>query len=72
MAAVKGAARTDDGLQADERGLAAELDAEKAAKNAKDVLLNEAVHILADEVGLLKTDTRLASRVLPYAVDVGK
>ncbi|SFM62884.1 carboxy terminal-processing peptidase [Rugamonas rubra] len=72
VAAVKGAARTDDGLQADERGLAAELDAEKAAKNAKDVLLNEAVHILADEVGLLKTDTRLASRVLPYAVDVGK
>ncbi|MBJ7311147.1 carboxy terminal-processing peptidase [Rugamonas sp. CCM 8940] len=72
VAAVKGAARTDDGLQADERGLAAELDAEKAAKNAKDVLLNEAVHILADEVGLLKTDTRLASRVLPYAADVGK
>jgi carboxyl-terminal processing protease len=66
---VKGASRTDDGLQADERSLAAELDAEKAAKNAKDVLLNEAVHILADEVALLKTDTRLASRVLPYAAD---
>ena len=33
------------------------------------VLLNEAVHILADEVGLLKTDTRMASRVLPYAAD---
>jgi len=72
VAAVKGALRTDDGLQADERGLSAELDAEKAAKAAKDVLLNEAVHILADEVGLLKTDTRLASRVLPYAADVGK
>lgn len=72
IAAVKGASRTDDGLQADERGLAAELDAEKAAKSAKDVLLNEAVHILADEVSLLKTDTRLASRVLPYVVDVNK
>ncbi|MYN04695.1 tail-specific protease [Pseudoduganella sp. DS3] len=66
---VRGATRTDDGLQADERSLAAELDAEKAAKNAKDVLLNEAVHILADEVSILRTDTRLASRVLPYVAD---
>ena len=72
VAAVKGALRTDDGLQADERALTAELDAEKAAKAAKDVLLNEAVHILADEVSLLKTDTRMASRVLPYAADIGK
>ncbi|WP_338761158.1 carboxy terminal-processing peptidase [Massilia sp. METH4] len=68
-AAVKGASRTDDGLQGDERSLTAELEAEQAAKNAKDVLLLEAVHIMADEVGLLKTDTRLASRVLPYAPD---
>ena len=72
IAAVKGASRTDDGLQGDERALTADLDAEKAAKNAKDVLLNEAVHILSDEVGLLKTDTRLASRVLPYAADPAK
>jgi len=36
------------------------------------VLLNEAVHILADEVALLKTDTRMASRVLPYAVEAAK
>ena len=70
VAAVKGAIRTDDGLQADERSLTAELDAEKAAKNAKDVLLNEAVHVLADEVTLLKGDTRLASRVLPYGADM--
>lgn len=69
VAGVKGALRTDDGLQGDERALSAELEAEKAAKNAKDVLLFEAVHILADEVGLLKTDTRLASRVLPYAAE---
>jgi carboxyl-terminal processing protease len=32
-------------------------------------LLNEAVHILADEVSVLRTDTRLASRVLPYVSD---
>jgi carboxyl-terminal processing protease len=69
VAGVKGALRSDDGLQGSERTLAAELEAEKAAKAAKDVLLNEAVHILADEVGLLKTDTRMASRVLPYAAD---
>jgi carboxyl-terminal processing protease len=72
VAGVKGALRSDDGLQGSERSLAAELEAEKAAKAAKDVLLNEAVHILADEVGLLKTDTRMASRVLPYAADTGK
>ncbi|MDC8759894.1 carboxy terminal-processing peptidase [Janthinobacterium fluminis] len=72
VAAVRGALRTDDGLQGDERALTAELDAEKAAKNAKDVLLNEAVRILADEVGLIKTDTRLASRVLPYMPEPAK
>lgn len=67
VAGVKGALRSDDGLQGAERSLAAELEAEKQAKAAKDVLLNEAVHILADEVALLKTDTRMAARVLPYA-----
>jgi carboxyl-terminal processing protease len=60
----------DDGLQADERNLTAELAAEKAAKNAKDVLLQESAHILADEVGMLKTDTRMASRVAPYMMPV--
>ncbi|MYM84509.1 tail-specific protease [Duganella sp. FT50W] len=69
VAGVKGALRSDDGLQGSERSLAAELEAEKQAKAAKDVLLNEAVHIMGDEVGLLKTDTRLAARVLPYAAD---
>jgi carboxyl-terminal processing protease len=69
VAGVKGALRADDGLQGAERSLAAELEAEKAAKAAKDVLLNEAVHVLADEVGLLKADTRMASRVLPYAAE---
>ena len=56
----------DDGLQADERNLASELAAEKAAKNAKDVLLQETAHILADETTLLKTDTRMANRTMPY------
>jgi carboxyl-terminal processing protease len=69
VAGVKGALRSDDGLQGSERTLAAELEAEKQAKAAKDVLLNEAVHILSDEVGVLKADTRMASRVLPYAAE---
>ena len=64
--ALKGSTRTDDGLQADERNLAAELAAEKAAKNAKDVLLQEAAHVLADESAMLKTDVRMASRTMPY------
>lgn len=68
VARMKGTMRADDGLQGDERALSAELDAEKAAKNAKDVLLHEAVRILADEVALLK-DTRLASRILPYSIE---
>lgn len=55
----------DDGLQSNERNLTADLALEKARKNAKDVLLNEAAHILSDEVGLLKADTRLAVTVLP-------
>jgi len=66
VVAVRGTPRQDDGLQGDERDLQAELAAEKAAKDAKDVLLQEAANILADEVGMLKTDTRMASRVMPY------
>ena len=64
-APANGGARQDDGLQADERNLANELAAEKARKNAKDVLLNEAVHILGDEVGILKTNASLAAQVRP-------
>ena len=55
----------DDGLEADERNLAHELAVEKVRKNAKDVLLHEAVQILSDEVGVLTTDARLAVRVKP-------
>lgn len=64
--AMKGLPTADDGLQGDERSLTAELAAEKAAKNAKDVYLQEAAHILADEAGMLKADTRMASRTMPY------
>jgi carboxyl-terminal processing protease len=64
--ALKGLPNADDGLQGDERSLTAELAAEKAAKNAKDVYLQEAAHILADEAGMLKADTRMASRTMPY------
>ncbi|MCE3606216.1 carboxy terminal-processing peptidase [Massilia sp. P8910] len=65
-AAVAKANRQDDGLQADERNLASELAAEKAAKDAKDVMLQEAAHVLSDEVEMLKTDTRMAARLMPY------
>lgn len=50
----------DDGLQADERDLSNELAAEKARKDAKDILLDEAAHILSDQVGLLKPGARVA------------
>ncbi|MGX5666615.1 carboxy terminal-processing peptidase [Rhizobium daejeonense] len=46
------AGRPDDGLQADERGLMADIAMEKARENAKDVLRNEAVSIVADEADL--------------------
>ncbi len=60
----------DDGLQFNERSLKEQLAAEKAQKNEKDIFLNEAVQILGDEVGVLKTDLRLAARVLPQAASV--
>jgi carboxyl-terminal processing protease len=47
------------------------LAAEKAQKNAKDVLLREAVHIVGDEVTILKTDASLAARVAPYGQKIG-
>lgn len=62
---VKNSLLRDDGLLASERDIDADLATEKAQKNAKDVLLDEAVHILGDKVDLLKTDTQLAARVLP-------
>lgn len=50
----------DDGLQAGERSLSAELAAEKSRKAARDVLLDEAAHIMGDMVSLTKSATELA------------
>ena len=54
----------DDGMQPNERNLKADLAIENANKNAKDILLNEAVHILSDEATLLKDKPRFAARIL--------
>jgi carboxyl-terminal processing protease len=43
----------DDGMLPDERTLSTELAMEKARKNAKDIFLNEAAHVLSDEAGML-------------------
>jgi carboxyl-terminal processing protease len=43
----------DDGLQANERSLSADIAMENARKNAKDVLRTEAASIVADETDLL-------------------
>lgn len=64
-AIAKNASLQDDGLLSSERNLDATLAIEEARKNVKDPFLNEAVHILSDEVSLLRTDSRLAARVLP-------
>jgi carboxyl-terminal processing protease len=61
-------ASRDDGLQPGERNLAVELAAEKARKNAKDVLLNEAVRVLGDELEVRKTGARIAARAKPESL----
>ena len=58
----------DDGLEADERNLSNELSAEKSLKNEKDVLLNEAAHILSDEVEL--SQQRVATRAKRHALPI--
>jgi carboxyl-terminal processing protease len=63
IAASNLAARQDDGLQSNERNLDTDLAFEKSQKNSKDVLLNEAVHILNDEVGLLQRNPKFAASV---------
>ena len=57
----------DDGLQADERSLTTDVAEEKARKAEKDVVLQEAAHIVADIVELVRSDTKIAARVLPHA-----
>lgn len=55
-ASKKAASNRDDGLQANERNLKDDLALEKANKDTKDILLNEAANIMSDEMGLIKTD----------------
>ena len=45
----------DDGLQANERNISSEIATEKKLKNAKDILLIEAAHVVSDEIGLLQS-----------------
>jgi carboxyl-terminal processing protease len=47
----------------DEPTLKDELAAEKAQKHAKDIWLTEATHILGDEIEILQTNPKLASRL---------
>lgn len=56
----------DDGLNANERSIKSDLKQEAEAKKAKDTPLDEAAHIVSDEVALIKGDAKLASEVLPY------
>ena len=64
-AAATNHALQDDGMQPGERNLKADLAIENANKNAKDILLNEAVNILGDEASLLKGNPKLAGRIEP-------
>jgi len=58
----KGSILHDDGLQAEERSLSNDLAAAAERKNAKDALLDEAAHILSDQVALFKSAPQLATR----------
>ena len=53
----------NDGMLADERELGEQLAIEKANKNTRDILLNEAAHIISDEAVLMKGVSRLTAGV---------
>lgn len=59
------AANDDDGLQVNERNVALQVAAEKAAKERPDPLLRESANILADTIILLGANSQLAAQVLP-------
>lgn len=61
---------SDDGLQADERSIKSQVEREKQAKERKDVALQEAARILADEIDLIHADTKLAQQVLPQGARI--
>ena len=62
---------SDDGLQANERNVAADVAREEAAKKVTDPLLRESAAILGDAIGLLGADAKLAAEVLPQARSAG-
>lgn len=62
---------SDDGLQANERNVAADVAREEAAKKVTDPLLRESAAILGDAIGLLGGDAKLAAQVLPQARSAG-
>ncbi|WP_300614643.1 carboxy terminal-processing peptidase, partial [Dokdonella sp.] len=62
------AALQDDGLQPDERSITSDIEREKKAKDRRDVVLDEAAHILSDEIELIRKDDKLAARILPYGL----
>lgn len=66
-AAVARLNQQDDGLQANERSLSAEIADEKASKEAKDIFLTEAANILSDEVDLFKSSRKIAEQVINKA-----
>jgi carboxyl-terminal processing protease len=55
----------DDGLTAGERSIKKSVAREKAAKQAKDIELDEAAHVMADATALLAKDPKLARETLP-------
>lgn len=59
----------DDGLNPGERSLKTELQQQKDAKKAPDVQLQEAAHIVANEVDMLKADSKLVTDILPPGSD---
>jgi len=68
----KFAAMQDDGLQSGERSLAADLAAEKARKDGKDVLLTEAARIVGDAAELNASRTQIAMRERAAAASMPK
>jgi carboxyl-terminal processing protease len=61
----KTSAARDDGLQANERNLEADLAMEKVRKDTKDILLTESAHILSDALSLVKSNAKLTANSLP-------
>lgn len=61
----------DNGLTPGEQNVKKSVAREKAAKQAKDIELEEAAHILADEVAMLAKQPMLARQVLPKQAFTG-